>query len=78
MTRGSLIVFEGLDRAGKSTQCQMLADALQRDGLKVKHMRFPGTFTWVRTYRTLVFRIPLIHNRIESHPQQIGRHQLAK
>ena len=42
MARGSLIVFEGLDRAGKSTQCEMLADALRRDGLKVRHMRFPG------------------------------------
>ncbi|CAO2647295.1 Nn.00g082170.m01.CDS01 [Neocucurbitaria sp. VM-36] len=42
MTRGKLIVFEGLDRAGKSTQCQMLAEALQKDGVKVRHMRFPG------------------------------------
>jgi dTMP kinase len=42
MTRGKLIVFEGLDRAGKSTQCQMLIEALQKDGLKVRHMRFPG------------------------------------
>jgi dTMP kinase len=42
MTRGKLIVFEGLDRAGKSTQCQMLVDALQNDGAKVKYMRFPG------------------------------------
>lgn len=43
MTRGKLIVFEGLDRAGKSTQCQMLADALEEDGTKVRRMRFPGT-----------------------------------
>jgi hypothetical protein len=43
MARGKLIVFEGLDRAGKSTQCQMLAEALQKDGVKVRHMRFPGT-----------------------------------
>jgi ABC-type polysaccharide/polyol phosphate transport system ATPase subunit len=43
MPRGKLIVFEGLDRAGKSTQCQMLAESLQKDGLKVRHMRFPGT-----------------------------------
>jgi dTMP kinase len=45
MVRGKLIVFEGLDRAGKSTQCQLLVDALQKDGVKVKHMRFPGTFS---------------------------------
>ena len=45
MARGKLIVFEGLDRAGKSTQCQMLVDDLQNDGIKVRHMRFPGTCT---------------------------------
>jgi thymidylate kinase len=44
MSRGALIVFEGLDRAGKSTQCKMLAEALQNDGHKVRHMRFPGTY----------------------------------
>jgi dTMP kinase len=42
MMRGKLIVFEGLDRAGKSTQCQMLVEALQQNGAKVRHMRFPG------------------------------------
>jgi len=43
MGRGKLIVFEGLDRAGKSTQCEMLVGALERDGVKVRHLRFPGT-----------------------------------
>ncbi|KAJ4377597.1 Thymidylate kinase [Neocucurbitaria cava] len=45
MSRGKLVVFEGLDRAGKSTQCQMLAEALQKDGMKVRHMRFPDRTT---------------------------------
>ncbi|KAJ4993503.1 thymidylate kinase [Stagonosporopsis vannaccii] len=45
MARGKLIVFEGLDRAGKTTQCQMLVEALQRDGQKVKFMRFPDRTT---------------------------------
>ncbi|KAF1962470.1 P-loop containing nucleoside triphosphate hydrolase protein, partial [Byssothecium circinans] len=45
MTRGKLIVLEGLDRAGKSTQCEMLAQALQQDGMKVHHMRFPDRTT---------------------------------
>lgn len=43
MTRGKLIVFEGLDRAGKTTQCQMLVDALRGEGQDVLFMRFPGT-----------------------------------
>ncbi|KAF2826844.1 thymidylate kinase [Ophiobolus disseminans] len=45
MARGTLIVFEGLDRAGKSTQCQMLVEALQKEGKKVRHMRFPNRTT---------------------------------
>lgn len=48
MTRGKLIVFEGLDRAGKTTQCQMLVDALREEGQDVLFMRFPGTQMLVR------------------------------
>jgi len=42
MVRGKLIVFEGLDRAGKSTQCERLVQRLSTSGQKVKHLRFPG------------------------------------
>ncbi|KAJ4329582.1 Thymidylate kinase, partial [Ascochyta clinopodiicola] len=45
MERGKLIVFEGLDRAGKTTQCRMLAEALRKDGQKVEFMRFPDRTT---------------------------------
>ncbi|CAG5159823.1 uncharacterized protein ALTATR162_LOCUS5681 [Alternaria atra] len=45
MARGKLIVFEGLDRAGKSTQCETLVEDLQNDGIKVRHMRFPDRTT---------------------------------
>lgn len=48
MARGKLIVFEGLDRAGKTTQCQMLVDALREEGQDVLFMRFPGTQMLVR------------------------------
>ncbi|KAL8729774.1 MAG: hypothetical protein Q9166_004497 [cf. Caloplaca sp. 2 TL-2023] len=40
--RGALIVIEGLDRAGKSTQCRELFQRLQKDGRPAKHMRFPA------------------------------------
>ena len=43
--RGKLIVFEGLDRSGKSTQCQRLVDFLQQQGQKVEHTRFPNRIT---------------------------------
>ena len=44
--RGKLIVFEGLDRAGKSTQVEKLVQVMEKegDGQKVRLMRFPGKF----------------------------------
>lgn len=41
-SRGALIVIEGLDRAGKSTQCERLCTHLEEQAHKVKRMRFPG------------------------------------
>ena len=41
--RGALIVVEGLDRAGKSSQCEMLQTYLVAQGHEVKYIRFPGT-----------------------------------
>lgn len=43
--RGTLIVFEGLDRSGKSTQCERLVNRLRHQGEKVEHMRFPNRTT---------------------------------
>ncbi|KAL8935414.1 MAG: hypothetical protein Q9211_004712 [Gyalolechia sp. 1 TL-2023] len=43
--RGALVVIEGLDRAGKSTQCVKLAQALQQQGRPLKCMRFPNRST---------------------------------
>ena len=42
--RGTLIVLEGLDRSGKTTQVSVLEQRLVEAGRKVKVMRFPGTF----------------------------------
>ncbi|KAE8328936.1 thymidylate kinase-domain-containing protein [Aspergillus sergii] len=44
-TRGALIVVEGLDRAGKSSQCENLRDYLQESGHCVKYVRFPDRTT---------------------------------
>ena len=41
-SRGALIVLEGLDRAGKSTQCEQLCAALDKEGRNTKRIRFPG------------------------------------
>ena len=40
--RGALIAVEGLDKAGKSTQCQRLANTLTSQGHTVMQLRFPG------------------------------------
>jgi dTMP kinase len=43
--RGLLIVFEGVDRAGKSTQLEMLKNYLQKKrNEKCQDMRFPGKY----------------------------------
>ena len=39
--RGLFIVFEGLDRSGKSTQSQMLTDYLISQGQKCRKINFP-------------------------------------
>ncbi|KAH0562678.1 hypothetical protein GP486_002650 [Trichoglossum hirsutum] len=43
--RGALIAVEGLDRAGKSTQCARLVENLQKQGRNVLHLRFPDRST---------------------------------
>jgi dTMP kinase len=43
--RGKLIVFEGLDRSGKSTQCALLVERLRERGDCVEHLRFPNRTT---------------------------------
>ena len=43
--RGKLVVLEGLDKAGKSTQCVKLVENLQHIGHNVLHLQFPGKST---------------------------------
>lgn len=40
--RGALIVLEGVDRAGKTTQCLRLVTALCASGHRAELLRFPG------------------------------------
>jgi dTMP kinase len=43
--RGALVVLEGLDRSGKSTQCERLVSQLRHNGKQVEHLRFPNRTT---------------------------------
>jgi len=45
MTRGSLIVFEGCDKSGKSTQCKKLVEYLNNHGNQAEQWRFPERST---------------------------------
>ena len=40
--RGLLIVVEGLDRSGKSTQCDLLCKHIENGGKKARYVKFPG------------------------------------
>ena len=62
MVRGMLIVVEGLDRAGKSTQCERLAANLEKAEYDIKRMRFPGKYkTFIRFHleKALMLRIQI-------------------
>ena len=42
--RGALIVLEGCDRVGKSTQSKLIVESLTKDGIPAKLMNFPGEY----------------------------------
>ena len=41
--RGAFIVIEGLDRAGKSSQCELLYRSLLSGDIPARYIKFPGT-----------------------------------
>lgn len=43
VVRGALVILEGMDRSGKTTQVKLLEQRFVELGKKVKVMRFPGT-----------------------------------
>lgn len=49
--RGALIVLEGLDRSGKTSQAARLAESLRRRGNNVNSLRFPGELRAYRQHR---------------------------
>jgi dTMP kinase len=47
MTRGKFILFEGLDRSGKTTQTELLLSHLQNNDIPVVLMKFPDRTTQI-------------------------------
>ena len=54
MNRGFLIVFEGIDGSGKSTQCRMLADLLNKKGIANISLAEPTRGKWGMKIRQLL------------------------
>ena len=54
MNRGLLIVFEGIDGSGKSTQCRMLADLLNKKGIANISLAEPTRRKWGMKIRQLL------------------------
>ena len=45
LRRGAFILFEGVDRCGKSTQCRLLVQTLQSRGIEAELWRYPDRTT---------------------------------
>lgn len=58
MTRGHFISFEGGEGAGKSTQAQLLREALEARGLEVVSTREPGGTPGAEAIRELLLHPP--------------------
>ena len=54
LERGWLIVFEGIDGTGKSTQCQMMEARLKERGVSVVKLREPTDGVWGRKIRKIL------------------------
>jgi len=49
LTKGKIIVVEGMDKAGKTTQCQLLQKSLTALGKKTIVINFPDYSTFIGT-----------------------------
>ena len=62
--RGAFILFEGIDRCGKSTQSQRLVEHLNSIGHPAELLRFPGTLA----LRSTTHHYPTPPNTTQHHP----------
>lgn len=53
-------MLEGVDKAGKTTQCKKLVQALQQNGQSAEMMRFPGRAFYDHVFVLLMLYPPCI------------------
>ena len=70
--RGAFIVFEGCDKAGKSTQCRLLAERLNKFGVAAQLMKFPGNDD--RLLHLQYVHIRYTRARTHAHTQHTDSH----
>jgi thymidylate kinase len=58
--RGAFIVFEGCDRAGKSTQCKKLVQALREKNIEAEYMSCPGIIVFWLGRNSLKIRVIVV------------------
>ena len=63
--KGKFITFEGIDKTGKSTQSQMLADYLEANGIPYVKTREPGGTPAAELIRELVMNTDGLENTTE-------------
>jgi dTMP kinase len=77
--RGRLIAFEGVEGAGKSTQLEMLRQALEKAGHQVVSTREPGATTAGERVRSILLdRDSTLHPRAEALLFAAARAQLVE
>ncbi len=77
MNRGRFFVLDGVDGCGKSTQAERLARSLEAGGVKVHHVREPGSTVVGEAVRSLVLsRAGAIESDVEALLFVAARRQL--
>lgn len=53
--RGAFILFEGIDKSGKSTQSKKLKEFLDNKNIKSKYIAFPGNILSLILKKLFIF-----------------------